>query len=140
MLKRILISGLLGGIVLILCALVSNILFGFKSRIDLKQIPNESQVYQVLKENIIEPGGYVCNPPLTPAGVFLLDEPAFGIRYSGMGHEAATQELVVQLVKAIIATMIAAWMLSCTSNHILSTYSREVLFFARHRIVVCRLL
>lgn len=130
MLKRILISGLLGGIVLILWALVTNVFFGFKSSIDMKRIPNEGQVYQVLKENIVEPGGYVCNPPLTPSGVFPLDEPVFSIRYSGMGHAAAGQELVMQLVMAIIAAMIAAWMLSVTSSRILFTYSRRGLFFA----------
>jgi hypothetical protein len=59
MLKRIFISGLLGGIVLILWALVTNVFFSFKSRIDMRPITNESQVYRVLKENIVEPGGYM---------------------------------------------------------------------------------
>jgi len=130
MFKRIFISGLLGGGVLILWMFVINAFFGFRSSIDMKQIPNERQVYQLLKENIVEPGGYVCNPPLTPAGVFPLDEPVFSIRYSGMGHEAATLELVLQIAVAIISVMIAAWMLSATSNRILESYSRRVLFFA----------
>ena len=130
MLKKIFISGLLGGIVLILWAFVANAILGFKSRIDMKQIPNESQVYQVLKENIVKPGGYMCNSPLTPAGTFPLEEQVFSIRYSGMGHASAAQELVVQLAMAIIAVMVAAWMLSVSSSRILSAYSRRVLFIA----------
>ncbi len=78
----------------------------------MKQIPNEGQAYRVLKENIVEPGGYMCNPPLTPSGVFPLNEPVFNIRQSGMGHEAAAQELLVQLAMALIAAIIAAWMLA----------------------------
>lgn len=129
MIKRIIISGVVGGMVLISWAIVTNVFFGFQSRIDMKRIPNEGQVYQILKENIVEPGGYVCNPPLTPAGIFPLNEPVFNIRYSGMGHEAAAMELVTQLAMAIIAVLIVAWMLSVSSSRILTTYSRRVLFF-----------
>lgn len=128
--KRIFISGLLGGIVLILWATVTNVLFGFKSRIEMKRIPNESQVYQLLKASIVAPGGYVCSPPLTAAGVFSPGEPVFSIRYGGVGHEAAAQELVVQLAAAVITMTIAAWMLSVTAIRILASYSRRVFFFA----------
>jgi hypothetical protein len=41
MLKRIIISGALGGMVLIFWALATNVFFGFKSRIEMKQIPND---------------------------------------------------------------------------------------------------
>lgn len=130
MIKKIIISGVVGGMVLISWAFVTNVFFGFQSKIDMRRIPNEGQVYQILRENIVEPGGYICNPPLTPAGAFPLNEPIFNIRYSGMGHEAAAMELATQLAMAIIAAAIAAWMLSVTSSRILSTYSRRVLFFA----------
>lgn len=114
---------------LIWLAAVTNVFFGFRSKIEMKRIPNESQVYQVLKKNIVEPGGYVCNPPLTPVGVFPLDEPVFNIRYSGMGHEATAQELVVQLTAAVITMTIAAWMPSVTAIRILASHARRVFFF-----------
>jgi hypothetical protein len=41
MLKQIIISGALGGMVLIFWALATNVFFGFKSRIEMKQIPND---------------------------------------------------------------------------------------------------
>lgn len=130
MLKRILISGLLGAIVMILWAFVANAIFGLRSSIDMNQVPNEIQVYTVLKERIVEPGGYVCNPAPTPAGAFPLDEPVFSIRYSGVGHEFAGWLMVLGLVIAFVSSVIAAWMLSLTGERVISRYSRRVLFFA----------
>jgi hypothetical protein len=130
MLKRILVSGLLGAIVMILWAFVANAIFGLRSSVDMNQVPNENHVYTVLKERIVEPGGYMCNPPLTSAGVFPPDEPVFSIHYSGVGHESAGRLMVLGLVIAFVASMIAAWMLSLTGGRVISRYSRRVLFFA----------
>ena len=128
--KKVILAGVLGWIVLALSIFVSNGILGLRSRTDMKRIPDEGRVYQVLKESIVEPGGYACNPPLTPDGRFPFGEPVFGIRYSGSGHEIAGRMMVVQLATALIATMIVAWMLSVTSGRIVSAYPRKVLFCA----------
>lgn len=130
MLRKVLIAGVLGGFALMLWTFATNVFFEFNRKIDMKRIPNESSVHQVLRENLVEPGGYVCNPPLTPVGVFPGNEPVFSIRYSGMGHEAAAVEFVVQTAMAILSAIIAAWLLSVASNRILSAYSRRVLFIS----------
>jgi hypothetical protein len=57
-------------------------------------------------------------------------QPVFGIRYSGIGHDAAGRMLIVGLVIAFIASTIAAGLLSVTSDRIMSSYFRRVLFFA----------
>jgi len=129
MAKKVIISGLLGGVVLIILTFILNAVFGFKSSMDMKQIPNERQVYEILKENIVKPGRYICNPEVTPETGFPGAEPVFSILYSGIGHESAGGLMLVGLVVFFLAPTIAAWMLSLTSDRILSNYPRKVLFF-----------
>ena len=129
MIRRLLLAGALGACVLILWAFVANALLGLRGTVDMKRVSNESQVYDVLRENIAEPGGYMVNPPLTQSGVFPAREPVFGVHYGGIGHEAAGQMLLFELAIAVIASMIAAGMLLVTSPRIISSYFRRVLFF-----------
>ncbi len=53
----------------------------------MKQIPNERQVYEMLKENIVAPGKYICNPALTSEGRFPANEPVLGVLYGSEGVE-----------------------------------------------------
>jgi len=115
---------------MILWAFGANGIYGLQSRIDMKQEPDESQLHIILKERIVEPGGHVCNPPLTPAGVFPPGEPVFSIRYAGIGHESAGRLFFLRLAIVWGASLLAAWMLSHASRWILSRYFRRVLFFA----------
>ena len=129
MLKKVIIAGMLGGIVLIIWTFVVNVLFGFKSSLEMKQIPNERQLYEILKENIVDPGKYICNPELTAERPFPDGEPVFGVLYSGIGHESAGKLMLIELVVFFLAPIIGAWMLSQTSGRIMSSYPRKVLFF-----------
>jgi hypothetical protein len=54
---------------------------------EMKQIPNERQVYEMLKENIVAPGKYICNPALTSEGRFPANEPVLGVLYGSEGVE-----------------------------------------------------
>jgi hypothetical protein len=130
MLKRILLAGFLGWIVLVVCVFVANGIFGFYSRIALKRVPDESRVYGILKETIVEAGRYVCNPALTSSGQFPVNEPVFSILYGGVGHEAAGRMQWMHYATSLVATLMAAWMLSGTSGWILSSYPRRVLFLS----------
>lgn len=129
MLKRVIVAGVLGGVVMIVWAFVVNGMFWFTKRVAMKDVPDERAVYEVLKKNIVAPGRYVCNPALTPSG-FPLNEPVFGITYSGTGHETAGREQLIHFATAFLATIIAAGMLAMASNRILASYFRRVLFFA----------
>ncbi|MBN2184669.1 MAG: hypothetical protein JW746_05030 [Candidatus Krumholzibacteriota bacterium] len=130
MAKKIIFSGLSGGLVLIILTFVINGLFGFRAGIDMKQIPNERLVYETLKDNILEPGRYICNPEGSPSAGFPRGEPVFSVMYGGVGHEAAGKNMIVGLVIFFLAPIIASWMLSTASERIISSYPRKVLFFA----------
>ncbi len=128
MLKRILVSGALGFAAMFLWTFVSNAIFGFSNRVEMNRIPNEPEVYRILKENIAAPGAYLANPPLTPDGQFPGSEPVFGVRTSGMGHEAAGRMAFIEPAIGLAAALLAAGLLSMASPWILSRYSRRVLF------------
>ena len=136
MTRKVILAGLAGGIVLTLWTFVFNGVFGFRNRIDMKQVPNERQVYELLKENVASPGRYLCNPELTAAGAFPDGEPAFGILYGGVGHEAAGRYSLVQLLLAFGASLAGAWLLSCSSRRVMARYSRRVLFFSGIGVLV----
>jgi len=129
MLKRVIIAGLLGGLVLILWTFIVNGIFGFTSSIDMKKIENERLVYQTLKENITKPGRYICNPEIATDEGFPSEDAVFSIHYSVIGHGSAGMLAFVGLIIFFIVPTIAAWMLSMTSEKIQSSYSRKVLFF-----------
>ena len=128
MFKKVLLPGLLGGFVLILWTIIVNGILGFKSSMDMKHIPNENQVYEILKENITEPGRYISNPQIVD-NRFPENEPVFGVIYGGIGHEAAGWIMLIQLPLIFLAPIVATFMLSITSKKILESYFRKVLFF-----------
>lgn len=134
--KKIIISGILGCIVLIVWVFIVNVIFGFQARIDMKQIPEERQVYEIIKEYIVVPGRYIFNPKPTPEGGSPDGEPVFGIFYGGVGHEAAGNQMTVELLVFFLVATIGAWMLSQTSERILDSYPRKVLFFTAIGLVI----
>lgn len=127
--KKVFVSGLVGAIVLIVWTLVLNGLLGFNARFNMKQVPNEREVHNILKTTITEPGRYLCNPALTPDGRFPDNEPVYGIRYSGVGHEAAGRGAILGLFQLPIVPSIGAWMLSPTSEQYRSRFVNRALFF-----------
>lgn len=129
MLRKIIFAGLTGGITLMVWAFLVNGIFGFRYRMDMKQVPNETQVYQILKQNIVEPGRYLCNPALTESETFPENEPVFSILYGGIGHEAAgPMSVILDFIFAIITATLCAWLLSLTSEKIISGYFSRVFF------------
>jgi hypothetical protein len=95
----------------------------------MKQVPNEAQVYQILKQNIVDPGRYLCNPELTESNIFPENEPVFSILYGGVGHEAAGPlSVILDFIYAFITATLCAWLLSLTSEKIISSYPRKVFF------------
>ncbi|HGJ65338.1 TPA: DUF1761 family protein [bacterium] len=129
MLKKVISAGLIGGLTLIIWAILINGFFGFKYSIDMKKVPNQPQVYQILKENITEPGRYLCNPALTESNMFPENQPVFSILYGGMGHEAAGPiSVILDFLYAFLTATLCAWLLSLTSEKIISSYPRKVFF------------
>lgn len=129
MFNKIIISGFMGGVVLIIWMVVVSGIFGFRSMIDMKQIQDERQVYELLKSHITEPGRYLCNPELTSERIYPEGKPVFSILYSGLGHESAGEEALFGILFAFCSTIIGSYLLSLTSNKIISSYPRKVFFF-----------
>jgi hypothetical protein len=129
MVKKIVVAGLVGGLVLICWTFVVNGIFRFRVGIDMNRIDNERLVYEVLKHNINEPGRYIFNPEVTDEG-FPAGEPVYSVLYGGVGHEVAGRMTLLHLAIGFLAPTLAAWMLSLTSRRVLSSYGRRLLFFS----------
>ncbi len=129
MMKKVIVSGLVGAVALLVWTFVLNGLLGFNARLSMKQVPNEREVYNMLKMTISEPGRYLCNPALTSDGRFPANEPVFGIQYSGVGHEAAGFGVILGLLQFLIVPLIGAWMLSKTSEVFRSRFMNRLWFF-----------
>jgi len=134
--KQVVTAGMLGGVVLIVWTLVVNGILGFQASIDMNSIEAERQVYETLKEHIVDPGRYLVNPALTSEGRFPDGEPVFSVLYGGGGHESAGAFALVGLVVFFLAPLIGAWLLSQTSGRVLSSYSRKMLFFVAIGLLV----
>jgi hypothetical protein len=126
---RVLSAGLAGAAVMVVTAFVVNGVFGFTARLELRPVPNEAAVYPLLKESLVEPGGYVANPPVVPGRGFPPNEPVFRIRYAGVGHEAAGRLQLLRLAVVLVATTLAAWIASMASGRVLASYARRLGFF-----------
>jgi hypothetical protein len=129
-LKRVLLSGILGALILFVWTFVASAIFGFNARVKMNQIPNERAVYSVLKENVVAPGVYLVNPEVVPGTGFPPGEPVFGLQYAGFGHEAAGRAVFFDPAILLVSSILAAGLLSMTSRRVLSSYFRKVLFVA----------
>jgi hypothetical protein len=63
---------------------------------DMNQITNESYVYEILKENIKEPGRYSIDPEVSE-NRFPENEPIFTVLYGGVGYEVSGWIMLIQL-------------------------------------------
>ena len=136
MVKKVIISGLMGGVVIVIWMIVVNGIFRLSANIEMKRIAQEQEVYDMLKEHISEPGRYTCGPQITPERGFPEGEPVFSILYGGIGHEAAGGIMLLQLVIFFVVTIISAWMLSKAHETVLSSYWQKVGFFVSLGLII----
>lgn len=130
--KEILLSGLLGGIVIFAWLIISSELLRVSGN-RAQPIPNDKEIHTLLKERITEPGIYFL--PDHPDGnrndyPDYDNEPIFSVIYGGRTPGTFLGQLIFELFCIFAAPVVAAWMLSMTSERILAKYSRRVLFVA----------
>lgn len=128
--KRVILAGLLGGVVLVVWFVIVDGFLGFKRGIEANQLADERVVYAFLVEHVPEPGRYVCNPEISPDQGFPGDDPVFAVQYSGLGHADAGQEMVVGLLVMLLTPVVGAWLLSSASSSVLSGYGSRLFFFS----------
>lgn len=126
--KRILVTGLLGFVTIMVWTFLANGLLRVTYSIRMNQLPDEAVVYEVLKQHVTEPNGYTVNPEVVPGEGYLLGEPVFKVLYSGFGHEAAGRLLFVEAGIGLVSALLVALLLSMASDRVLSRYWRKVLF------------
>ncbi|MFC1724421.1 hypothetical protein ACFL4T_02255 [candidate division KSB1 bacterium] len=129
--KEIFIAGLLGGAVIFVWLIISQAILPFRSGMLMNTVDNQKNLHETLKSEITEPGIYVCPylpPDATAPFPDYLNEPIYQIIYKGETHSTVAGIFGFPLLMIFIAPMIAAWMLSVSSEKILAKYSRRVLF------------
>lgn len=135
-LRRTIVAGLLGTVVLFVWFVVVDGFLGFERNIQMRQLDDERAVYAFLAEHVRTPGRYVCNPEVLPEQRFPGNEPIFSVQYSGLGHADAGQEMLVGLIIMLVAPFVGALLLAGASNRVLSKYSTRLLFFSGIGVVM----
>ena len=128
--KRVILAGLLGGVVLAVWFVIVDGVLGFKRGIEMKELADERSVYGFLVGHVPEPGRYVVNPEISPDRGFPGNDPVFAVQYSGLGHADAGQEILVGLVVMLLAPVLGAWIVSNASSPVLSGYGSRLVFFS----------
>lgn len=130
MLRRVLLSGVLGFVVLLAWSFVANAIFGLRARVELNRLQDERRVYEVLKESVTVPGVYVVNPALAEDGRFPAGEPVFSVVYTGFSHDAAARSIWAESAIGLVSALLVAALLSLASPQVLARYVLRVLFIA----------
>ena len=129
MIKKVFWAGLLGALAMIVFSFLVNGVFGLNSRLNMKPLPAEREVYEALKKAVTQPGHYNCNPALTAEGRFPDSEPVFTVVNSGFTHGAAGASLLKDLGLTLLAAFISTGMLAMASPRVLASYAGKCLFF-----------
>jgi len=130
MLRRVLLSGILGFVVPLAWTFVANAIFGLRARVELNRLQDERRVYDVLKESVTVPGVYVVNPAQAEEGRFPTGEPVFSVVYTGFSHDAAARTFWIELAIGLGSALLVAALLSLASPTVLARYVFRVLFIA----------
>ena len=128
--QRVILAGLLGGLVLMVWFVIVDGILGFKRGMEMNTVADERSVYAFLVDHVPEPGRYVVNPEILPAQAFPEHDPVFSVQYSGLGHADAGREILLGLVVMLLAPVAGAWLLFNASSRVLSGYGSRIVFFS----------
>jgi hypothetical protein len=127
--KQVFLGGLLGGVALLAWIIVS---MGILNLTDDRQKPlmYDLGIHDLLKQRITEPGIYYLPAVEGDNGEPLVEsnEPFFVVMYPGRTTDEVGVQLIYGLICIFIAALIAAWLLSVSSDWVLAKYFRRVLF------------
>ena len=128
--KEIVLSGLLGGVIIIVWIIISTSLIPLSGDIP-KQIPDDKEIHTMLKGKIPESGIYWLPGHAGQAKGLYPDyenEPIYYIFYGGVTPSTFIAPTIVEILCIFLTPIIAAWLLSKASEKILAKYTRRVLF------------
>lgn len=130
--KKILLSGLLGALVIMVWITISSeiiLLSGDKT----EEIQDDKEIHSILKNRLQKSGIYwLPGHEGQNQGQYAdyENEPIFFVYYAGTTPGTMIAPTIVEFVSIFLTPMIAAWLLSMASMKILARYSRRVLFVA----------
>ncbi len=130
MIKRVLLAGLAGGLVLIAWAFVANAFFGLSARLLMNQVRDEGFIFSVLVAAVPGPGVYIVNPPIEGPEGFAPDAPVFSVLAGDVGHGAAGTGMVIGIVLAFVLALMVAGLMASASDRVLSRYWKRAAFVA----------
>ncbi|MCP4724666.1 MAG: hypothetical protein GY863_06505 [bacterium] len=129
--KNVIVTGLLCGILLFIWMIVTNAILPFRSNMIMKSFPEQKEIHALLKDKINEAGIY--NIPYGREEMFsdfpnYGDEPIFQIVYTGTTHSTAGSSLPIQVLLVFAVPLLAVWVLSESSDKILSSFMLRFLY------------
>jgi hypothetical protein len=131
MAKRVIVSGLLGTVVMIVWVMFSFAVLRTGGK-EIRPVPNQAELHAALKARITEPGTYACLYVSSEreAAQFpnYRDEPLYAITYKGTTHNTVPGFKNLGVLSIVLAPMLAAWLLTTSSDHWLRRYPTRVLF------------
>jgi len=139
--KDVVVAGLLGALVMFVWMLISNTMIPYKSSLIHRQLPLDAQleVHQALKSNITESGTY--SVPYLPneqqeAMADYRSQPVYSVTYENVTHGEGSPTTLAPFLVFLVVPMLAAWMLSVTTDRIRSVYLARVLFVVAIGLIV----
>jgi hypothetical protein len=129
--RQIIVSGLLGGTVVLVWLVVSTGILRIGAE-TIRPLPDQAEVHAALKKRITEVGTYACLYVSSEkeASRFpnYFDEPLYAITYKGYTHNTVPGFMHPGLLGILLAPFVAAWLLAKSSERILAHYWTRVLF------------
>jgi hypothetical protein len=138
--RRIILSGLLGGVVLSAWGILGRGFLPFYHDAAWREIPNESLVFEAVTEQIRETGSYIYPYDVPADSAFharFEEGPAFQILFRGESlEETELRDLALFALGLLFVPIIPAWVLSVTSHRRAAHYGQRVLFVALFGLLV----
>ena len=129
--KDILVAGVLGAVVIFVWTALSLTILPLGYAEQIQRVPDQVELHKMLKERITQPGRYAVlymSPQEEAEFPGYRDEPLYEIKYTGLTHGSVPGLLAPGFLGLILGPILAAWLLTMTSEDILRKYSRKVLF------------
>ncbi len=131
MTKRIIVSGLLGTVVMVVWTIFSFAVLRSGGR-EIRPVPDQAGLHAALKARITQPGTYACLYVSSEreAAQFpnYRDEPLYSITYTGTTHNTVPGFKNLGALSIVLAPMLAAWLLAKSSGHWFRRYPTRVAF------------
>jgi len=129
--KRIIVAGVLGTVVMIVWVMFSFAVLRIGGK-SIKPVPDQAELHAALKSRITQPGTYACLYVSSEQEMAqfpnYLNEPVYAITYKGYTHSTVPGFRNLGVLSILFAPVLAAWLLTRTSESVLKRYAIRVLF------------